>query len=210
VVFDTFSAGQFQIRNPVAAISESLHASDVNGIIGSVVFSKFAILLSMLPQKSMTLIADASSKWLEQNGSQYQTRVTFPFYCVNKMIIVKGSIKKSAPDMDMLIDTGAFRSILAAPAAHKYAHINYPLSRMANQKPELFGLGGRIDDLLLAENVELKIGSIEKEYGRITVLNLSEISEALELEVDAILGRDFLEGYTLLIDYRNRTITFLK
>ena len=32
----------------------------------------------------------------------------------------------------------------------------------------------------------------------------------MELEIDMILGQDFLAGYSLLIDYRHRTITFLK
>ena len=41
-------------------------------------------------------------------------------------------------------------------------------------------------------------------------INFAESSEALGLEIDLLLGRDFLQGYTLLIDYRNRQLTFLK
>jgi gag-polyprotein putative aspartyl protease len=208
-VFNAFSAGSFEIRNPVAAVSETLHGRGVNGIIGSIVFSKYAVLLPMLPGKTLSLIAEPAA-WLEQNASRYRTRVELPFYSVNKMIIVKGSIKKSEPEMDMLIDSGASRSVLSAAVARKYTHIDYSLSRAENQTNGLSGLGGRVEDMLIAENTELKIGSIGKDFNRIPALNLSEISEALQLELDAILGQDFLDGYTLLIDYRNRTITFLK
>lgn len=210
VVFDTFSTGAFQIRNPVAAVSDTLQAKDVDGILGSVVFSKCAVLLPLKPQKSLMLITQPASEWLQQNVSGFQTHVTLPFYLVNKMMIVKGAIKKSEPQLDMLIDTGAFRTVLSTAAAKKYAYIDYPLSRTASQRPELFGLNGRVEDFLVADNVEIKLGSIQKEFNRMLTLNLAEISEALELEIDAILGQDFLDGYTLLIDYRDRTITFLK
>ncbi len=126
------------------------------------------------------------------------------------MIVVKGRIKNSDSTMDVLIDTGASRSVLSAAAAKKFVHINYPLSRAASQKPELFGLGGRVEDLLIADNVEVDIGSLKKNFDRIIALNLADISEALELEIDMIAGQDFLEGYTLLIDYANNKITFLR
>ena len=40
--------------------------------------------------------------------------------------------------------------------------------------------------------------------------NLADSSEGVEMELDVILGRDFLSGYTLLIDYKNRQITFYR
>ncbi len=58
--------------------------------------------------------------------------------------------------------------------------------------------------------MEVAIGGIKKNFDRMRALNLADTSESLDLELDLILGRDFLEGYTLLIDYKNRTVTFLK
>jgi hypothetical protein len=44
----------------------------------------------------------------------------------------------------------------------------------------------------------------------ISVVNLAEGSENLEMEIAGILGRDVLEGYSMLIDYGKRTVTFLR
>jgi hypothetical protein len=57
--------------------------------------------------------------------------------------------------------------------------------------------------------VDVEVGSLRKSYNRMVAINLAQISEVLDLEVDMILGQDFLNGYTLLIDYKNNLVTFL-
>jgi hypothetical protein len=44
----------------------------------------------------------------------------------------------------------------------------------------------------------------------ISVVNFAEGSESMEMEMGGILGRDMLEGYTMLINYGKRTVTFLR
>ena len=71
-------------------------------------------------------------------------------------------------------------------------------------------VGGKADSLLIAENVEVGLGNLSHNFDSMYALNFAETSEALEMEIDLLLGRDFLEGYTLLIDYKNRELTLLK
>jgi hypothetical protein len=141
---------------------------------------------------------------------KFDKRQTFPFYVVNKLIILKGRIKKSSADLDILVDTGADSSFISTAAAKRFVTINYPLSMQLRQQTKITGVGGKADNLLIAENVEVKIGELSRNFNNMLAVNFAETSEALGLEIDLLLGRDFLEGYTLLIDYRNRQITFLK
>ncbi len=211
-VFDQFEAGKFGLRNPVAALS-SMKAADMDGIAGAVLFSDYLILLPMRSGKKMMLFSPSEEDplaLLQKHGLHFSSENTLPFRDINKMIILKGRVRKSGETLDILVDTGAHRSILAKSTALKETHVDYPLSRMANQKPQLFGLGGQVEDLLVSDNVDVQIGPLKKNFDRMLALNLAEISEALELELDLILGQDFLEGYTLLIDYQHNRITFLR
>ena len=124
--------------------------------------------------------------------------------------ILQGRIKKSPNKMNILLDTGSDVSFVSAAAAKKYANINYPLSMQLRKQSSVSGVGGKADGLLIAENVEVGLGSLSHNFNAMYAMNFADTSEALELEINLLLGRDFLDGYTLLIDYRNRQITFLR
>jgi hypothetical protein len=214
VVLNEFQAGPFSIRNPVAAISKSIPGGgDINGVAGTVLFANHKIIVPLRGGREMALVPHDQDPFqqMQESGYKYSFRQTVPFYVVGKMIIVKGRIRNSPDDMDILIDTGAEGSILSAAAARKYTRINYPLSHEISKSNSFSGVGGRVDNVLISENVEVSIGSsLQKNFNRMMALNLADTCEGMELELDLILGRDFLNGYTLLIDYRNRQLTFLR
>ena len=212
VVFDELKAGMFEMKNPVAAVSPSLQGAGIDGIAGSIIFSRYNIVLPMknnFDVKLSTLDSDRLVEYVQQNGLPYKEKVTLPFYQVGKMIILKGAIKKSEPEMDILLDSGAQASILSAATARRHVFINYPKTFREKRKTRMVGIGGKIDNLIHAENVDIEIGPLRKSFNRMVAANLSQISEALELEIDLILGQDFLAGYTLVIDYKKNLITFL-
>ena len=211
-VFDEFASGKFRIKNPVAAVSPNLPASGIDGIAGSIIFSGYTIVLPSKKDSRMMLSTLDSNQLLghlEKQGMLYSRKATLPFYQVGKMIILKGRIKRSDHEMDILLDTGAQTSILSSATARKYVYINYPKTLRKKSRIRLSGIGGKIDNLLHAENVDIEMGPLRKSFNRMVAANLSQVSEALELEVDCILGQDFLYGYTLLIDYKTNEVTFL-
>lgn len=212
VVLSNFQTGKITIKNPVAAINNSLPGGGLNGVAGSVLFSSQLILLPMTRGKKMALLPRTEDPMssLKANGYEFSEHQTLPFYIVHKMIILKGRIKNSPPHMDILLDTGAESSLLSAATARKYTRINYPLSHEANKSHNYSGVGGRVENVLVAENVEVQIGSMNKNFGRMLALNLADTCEGMDLEIDLILGRDFLEGYSLLIDYHKAQVTFLR
>lgn len=213
VVFDQFSSGKFMIKNPVAAVSPNLQASGIDGIAGTILFSGYNIVVPLKKGSPGLMISALDSEKLlarmEQEGFVYKQKMTIPFHQVGKMIILKGRIKRSDDEMDILLDTGAQTSIVSAAAARKHVYINYPKTLRKKSRIRLVGIGGKIDNLLHVENVDIEVGPLRKSFNRMVAANLSQISEALELEVDLILGQDFLYGYTLLIDYKKNLVTFL-
>lgn len=212
VVFDRFASGSFQMGNVVAAIRRSTHDSEADGILGSILFRNYQLLLPLRSDQQMMVFSmdhDESLKYIMANDKKYSRHVTFPFYQVNKMIILKGRIRDSERDMDILLDTGAQKSLISMATAKKHARIDYVRSKSARRRTPLSGLGGRINDLYVAVNVEVELGPLRKSFNKMPSLILADISEALELEVDLILGQDFLKGYSLLIDYDKNRVTFL-
>jgi hypothetical protein len=212
VVLDLFHAGKFSIQNPLATENETMPFTDIDGLIGSAAFSSHRLLLPVKSGKNLVLLPyDVDPmQYFASKKMKFDKRQTFPFFVVNKLIILKGRIKKSSGDLDILVDTGADSSFISTSAAKRFVTINYPLSMQLRKQTQITGVGGKADNLLIAENVEVKIGELSRNFNNMLAVNFADTSEALGLEIDLLLGRDFLEGYTLLIDYRNRQITFLK
>lgn len=213
LVLNQFEAGGYQIKNPIAAMSPGVTVDGADGIASTAMFARNYMLVPLKSGKDFTLFSCDDPDpltCLEAAGIRFSEKTTVPFYSINRLMILKGRIRNSPETCDIMLDTGAAHCIISAAAAKRYAHINYPLSREAAGKPGLSGVGGRADNLLIAENVEIDVSGIRKQFNQMTAMNLGESSEALELELDLILGMDFLQGYTLLIDYRNGLVTFLR
>jgi hypothetical protein len=210
LVLNTFEAGHYQLKNPVASMSAEMPLAGADGIAGTAIFSNHYMLVPMKAGADFTLFTCDRQDPLLCMPTPFAQKTTLPFYCINRLIILKGRVRNSPDNLDILLDTGASRTILSTATARRYARINYPLSRQFADKLTLSGIGGKTDQALIAENVEVALGPIRKEFNTMAAMNLGESSEAMELELDVILGRDFLEGYTLLIDYENNRVTFLK
>jgi len=212
LVLGELIAGPFTIRNPVAASSGSMPHPDIQGLIGSALFSTHKIVLPVRSGKKMVLIPYDQDpfEYFQQNKMKFSKQETVPFSMINKLILIKGRIEKSDPDMDILLDTGSDVSLISVALARKEELINYPFSLQMRKQMSIKGVGGTADNLLIAENVEVSIAGISKSFNRMLAVNFAETSEALDLELDLLLGRDFLQGYTLLIDYKNLQLSFLK
>ena len=212
IVLNQFSSGKFSIQNPLATENETMPLPDMDGLIGSAVFGSHQVLLPVKSRKNVALIPhDVNPEdYFTAEGLKFKNKITVPFFLVNKLILIKGRIKKSPAVLDIMVDTGADVSLISMASAKKYASINYPLSMQLRRQATVSGVGGKADNLLIAENVEVGIGELSRNFNSMLAINFAESSEALELEIDLLLGRDFLQGYTLLIDYKNRQLTFLR
>src|SRR5262249_23786785 len=207
-VFDELTTSGVVVKNPVAAISPSFQSLGINGVAPTALFSNYLILLPLKDGEVVLFLPrnEDALQTIEKAGYHFSSAITLPFQLVNRMIVLKGRIKKSGEDMDILLDTGAQQSILSAATAHEFARINIDSIRNG---ASVSGVGGATK-ALVAENVDFSMGEMKGSFERVLAMNLADISETLELEIDMILGRDFLNGYTLLIDYPHGKVTFLK
>lgn len=213
LVLNHFQAGRYELKNPVASMVAGMPLRDADGVAGTALFSQYYMLVPLKSGGNFTIFTcdeTDPTKCLDAKQFRFSEKTTVPFFCINQLIIVKGRIRNSPDNMDMMIDTGAARSIVSSAAAKRYAHINYQLTQELGEKTALSGVGGKTKDVLVAENVEVNLAGIKKQFNAMPAMNLGESSEALELELDMIVGRDFLQGYTLLIDYRNQQLMFLR
>lgn len=212
-VFDELTSGNLTVKNAVGAITPRMRSQGVDGVVGTILFSNYAILLPLKSKKQdLTLFVPSDEdplQFLEKRGIKFSNKVTLPFLLVNRMIMLKGRIKKSDAQMDILLDTGAYATVLSASAARQFTFVNNVLSLRMQRQSRIVGIAGKPEKTLISENVDIQIGPLKKEYKRVIGVNMAEICESMELEVDAILGRDFLKDYALLIDYHNNKVTFL-
>jgi hypothetical protein len=181
-----------------------------DGLAGTGLFATHRLLLPKKSGKSMILLPydEDPEKYFARTKRKLEKKSELPFFLVERMIVCKGRIGKSDEDQDFIIDTGSRTSLISIPAAQRFAHINYPLSREMQKTDGLSGVGGVTREIYAAENVQFYLGGLGRNFNSMTALSLKGNSEGVGLEIDMILGRDFLENYTLLIDYRNRVLTF--
>jgi hypothetical protein len=213
LVLDHFESGSFSVDNPVAASTSTLPVSDIDGIISAALFSNYRLWVPLRSRKPVVVFSPGDTdpeQFLRQRGIKLSHGVPIPVRIVGKLILLKGRIKNSTGDMDIMLDTGAASSILSALAAKRFTRVNYVLSSQLSHSAGISGVGGATDRFLVSENVDVQIGQLKKEYIRIAAVPLADSSESMDLEMDMILGRDFLSDYDLLIDYAGRTVTFYR
>jgi hypothetical protein len=210
IVLTQFNSGRFNIKNPVASISQELSTDGIDGIVGTTYFAAGNVMLVPMKSGQKFTLFNAGSDYTKYiDAKKFHQKTEVPFMLVGGMMMIKG-IMRDSPQLDFLVDTGASRTIISTLAAKRYTRINYPLSREMKANTPLTGIGGRMDDVLIAENVNIEAGPLKKEFNMISVVNLAEGSENMEIEIGGILGRDMLDGYSMLIDYGKRTVTFLR
>src|SRR5262245_11163167 len=91
VVLTEFNSGHFNIKNPVASISEDMTADGIDGVVGTSFFSSGNTML--VPMKSghkFTLFNAGGdfSKYIAEKNFREKTEV--PFLLVGSMIMIKG------------------------------------------------------------------------------------------------------------------------
>jgi predicted aspartyl protease len=118
----------------------------------------------------------------------------------NWAIVVNGTLAQKS-HVDMLIDTGAVPSAID--------------SRLAKQ----MGLSGNRSEIsvmnraIAAERVrvpEIRVGQVIGKELEMVAVDLSKISQALGIQIEAVIGLDLLGKQNFTLDYRHRRIEFGK
>jgi predicted aspartyl protease len=114
------------------------------------------------------------------------------------LIVVQGALGGLAK-RNLVIDTGAYPSILDTAVARKL-HIS-------GQRQELDAVNHRLSrPVVIVPSVEL--GPIRAQEVRAMTADLSAASQAFGLRIDALIGLDVLQHSSFLVDYGARRIVF--
>jgi predicted aspartyl protease len=114
------------------------------------------------------------------------------------LIVVQGSLGDLS-NRNLMIDTGAYPSILDTAVARKL--------RIAGHREELDAVNHKLSrPVVIVPSVEL--GPIRAQALRVMTADLSAASQAFGMRIDALIGLDVLQRASFRVDYRARRIFF--
>lgn len=126
--------------------------------------------------------------------------VTVPFTLAEKLIVVDAEINGVAGNY--LVDTGAQATLLNgsrfAPGSIDTRPLGHPLP---------FGVGGAMQDVLGATNLQLRWGAIEIGELRALVTDLTHMEQSIGIEIAGIIGFNVLERFEIHFDYAAGELT---
>ncbi len=127
-----------------------------------------------------------------------------PFEMVGSYVVITVRINDSSP-LNLILDTGVRNTIITELQTGDHITLNY------SDVKDLMGLGGgnHLDAYISNYNV-LKVGRLNMQYKTVYVLqdNIFNLSKHTGTKINGLLGADFLQDYTVEIDYTNRRVRF--
>jgi predicted aspartyl protease len=118
------------------------------------------------------------------------------------LILLKTMVNDEGPFV-FVLDTGAGGTIVSPALAKKL-----DLKPDDNAKPaKATGAGGQIE-IQFAEVNSIQVGSTRVAAIQVGIMDLGVVSNAIETELDGIIGYNFLKKFRLVIDYPKQTVSF--
>ena len=125
---------------------------------------------------------------------------------VGGYVVVTVRINDSSP-LNLILDTGVRNTIITELQTGDHITLNY------SDVKDLMGLGGgnHLDAYISNYNV-INVGRLKMDYKTVYVLqdNVFNLSKHTGTKINGLLGADFLQDYTIEIDYSNKRVRFFE
>jgi len=121
------------------------------------------------------------------------------------IIILKAEVNGSEP-LDFALDTGASATVLSIQTAEK---LGIDIKTLPEEK-ECCGCSGDQMQARLASVKSIRVGDAEAKDVEVAIIDLSNISKAVGIELAGIIGYTFMKDYRVVVDYPNESIAFEK
>ena len=121
------------------------------------------------------------------------------------IIILKAEVNGSEP-LDFALDTGASTTVLSTQTAEK---LGINVESLPKEK-ECCGCSGDKMQARLASVKSIRVGDAEARDVEVAIMDLTNISKAVGIELAGIIGYTFMKDYRVVVDYPNKTIHFEK
>ncbi|MGC9315722.1 MAG: aspartyl protease family protein [bacterium] len=126
--------------------------------------------------------------------------VSIPFMPETEHIIVQAKLKDGT-DVNFVVDNGTPISIIDAGSANLFGS-DTPMAAAT----QALGAGGEIENTGAVMIDYLRVGELEIENLTAITMDISHLSEALEIDITGLLGTEFLSKFAWTLDYSGRRL----
>ncbi len=224
---DSIRIGSLEFKNCMVQVTDRKDILNMDGLIGTDVFSSFLItldypmrkfLLAPLPPRPTdttsspttldTGAGDRPSNQTTGTGTEPQDRYIAPsmkdYYPVFRSghdLIVPVVLNGKAERL-FLVDTGSFSTTIAPDVARTVTKVH------GKEAGLIRGLSGNVNNVSFSEAVNFRFAGIEQQNNDLYSFDTSGLSRGAGVEISGFLGSTLLRQLTISIDYRDGLVKF--
>ena len=171
--------------------------AEVDGLIGTEIFSKYLVTLDTAKSKLRLDPLPAAPERGSLPPEPYTQAFTF-----GHILLVSTDVGKKSVGL-FVVDTGANTNTISPEQAKLVPQMrayNVPVS----------GVSGTTTSAFIAEDTTLHFGNVHPSGERLSSVDLHTISKNLGVEVSGQIGFSAMQGMKVIIDYRDGLVQFAK
>jgi len=171
--------------------------AQVDGIIGSDVFSKYLVTLDIPAQKLRLEPLPARAG----DGTPAQAEAFTQTFSFGHFLLLPTEVGKKASGL-FVIDTGANANTISPELARLMPEMRAFNARMS-------GASGVANSAFIADDATLRFAKMNRTGERISTMDLHSVSKDLGVEISGQIGFSAMENMKLTIDYRDGLVRFV-
>lgn len=171
--------------------------AQVDGIIGTDVFSKYLITLDLPGHK---LHLDPLPPRAE-SGSPAETQSFTQTFSFGHFLLVPTEVGKKAAGL-FVIDSGSNANTISPELARL-------IPEMRTHNAPMSGASGMVNSAFIADDATLHFAKVNRAGERISSVDLHSVSKNLGVEISGQIGFSALENMKVIIDYRDGLVEFV-
>jgi predicted aspartyl protease len=129
-----------------------------------------------------------------------ETRNWTPVFRIGHTLLLPTTLNNKITKL-FILDTGAGFTGVSTQAAAEVTHVY-------NSDMIVTGVSGKVKNVYVAGNMKIQFADKSQEMGDVTVLNLSNMSRDLGMEISGFIGSSALKFLTIQLDYRDGLVKF--
>lgn len=176
----------------------------IMGLVGYGVLEEFALLFDYSLSQVILIRTDKKGKPYEElPADEYTGPKTFELNeLTGHIAIMKLTFGKTK--LSFGLDSGAEQNLLDHYVSGKFLKANFEITKRVN----LNGTGGESIEVISGLLNNATFNTMTFTQMKTLITNLESINASYGTQVDGILGYEFFNQYPVLLNYRNKTVTF--
>ena len=206
-IVEQLRIGDVEFANFPVEIGDRKVMEDVQGLIGTDVFSRFLIKLnlpgSLIELTPLPPYPDGNEDWeahdrqlLEATPASVMARRTGHLLLVQTVVNERRMVWFG-------VDTGASVNLINEELARKTTHVG------ADDTIRLKGVSGEVKKVLVASSVRLQFGHFTQDNDGMVAYDMNSMNRSHEVEVSGLLGWPILRQLIVTLNYRDGLIDFV-